>query len=110
MQHVSYLAQNVICSRFFQCTRSILHHRALYVCLQVPVDAILKVFIGVPDRTKADKVIAGMLPAVYDDQLAKPFPGNDKSEVACWGSATMFGMHEHQVAHCHPIWNIKHAF
>ncbi len=108
MQHMSYLAQNVICLRFIQCTRSVLHHRALYVCLQIPVNAILKGVIGVPDRTKADEVIAGMLPAVYDDQLAKPFPGiNDKAEVACWGSAAMFGMHEY---HCHPNWNINNAF
>ena len=87
-----------------------MHDSALYVCLQSPVDTILKVVMGIPDRTKADSVIAGMLPTKYDDQLAKPFPGiNDRSEVACWGSATMFSMHEHQVAHCHPIWNINNA-
>ena len=70
MQHVSYLAHNVIYFRFFQCTRSVLHHRTLYVCLQSPVDAILKVVIGIPDLTKADKVIAGMMTSWQSPFLA----------------------------------------
>lgn len=88
MRHVSYLAHKVICLRYTDHTRRVLHHSALDVCLESPVDTFLKGVIGIPDR-KADSVIAGMLPAMYDDQLAKPFPGiSDKSEVACWDSAT----------------------
>jgi hypothetical protein len=107
---VSYPAHNVTHLRFIKYTRSVLHHTALYVCLQSPVDATLKVVVNILERTKADSVIAGMLPALYGDQLANPFLGiNDKCEVACWSFATMFGTHEHQVARCHPIWNIHNA-
>ena len=80
------------------------------VCCMSPADAFLEVVVGVDNLSRAHSVVASMLLALNNNQLTNAFLGiDDKAEVSCWSLATKFGIHVHQVSHCHPIWNIHNA-